>query len=258
MRLPEKRIIEIKELIKKEKTVSVEKISRMFNISLLTARRDLARLDSEGFLNKVHGGAVYKEFLEPEPVFNERVKLFPEEKDRIAREAARRINDNDAIILESGSTCLRVVRYLADKKNLQVSTAGIPIADELYRLMSFKKDLEVSISGGIIRPGSGVYVGPHAVNYFKSINVDKLFLSAVAVSPQKGVTTATQYDSELIKAMVESAKKIILLCDSSKFGVDSYINAVTLDKIDEIITDKNIDKTILDKIKNMGVPVTIV
>jgi DeoR/GlpR family transcriptional regulator of sugar metabolism len=258
MRLPEKRIIEIKELIKKEKTVSVERISQLFNISALTVRRDLARLDSEGFLNKVHGGAVFKEFLEPEPIFSDRVKLFTEEKDRIAREAAKRINDNDAIILESGSTCLRVVRYLSDKKNLQVSTAGIPIADELCRLMSFKKDVEVSVSGGIVRPGSGVYVGPHAVNYFRSINVDKLFLSAVGISPEKGVTTATQYDSELIKAMVESAIKTILICDSSKFGVDSYINVITLDKVDEIITDKNIDKTILGKIKSIGVKITCV
>jgi DeoR family transcriptional regulator, fructose operon transcriptional repressor len=76
----------------------------VFNISLLTVRRDLARLDSEGFLNKVHGGAMYKEFLEPEPVFNDRVKLFTEEKDRIAMEAAKRINDKDTVILESGST----------------------------------------------------------------------------------------------------------------------------------------------------------
>jgi DeoR/GlpR family transcriptional regulator of sugar metabolism len=258
MRLPEKRIIEIKELIKNEKTVSVERISQIFNISSLTVRRDLARLDSEGFLNKVHGGAVYKEILEPEPIFNDRVKLFCEEKDRIAQEAAKRINDNDAIILESGSTCLRVVRYLKDKKNLQVSTAGIPIADELWRLMSFKKDLVVSVSGGIVRSGSGIYIGPHAVSYFKSINVDKAFISAEGVSPERGITTVAQYDSELIKAMVESAKKTILICDSSKFGIDSYVNVIPMDKLDEIITDKNIATSMLEKIKNTGVKITCV
>lgn len=258
MRLPEKRIIEIKELIKKEKTVSVERISQVFNISPLTVRRDLARLDSEGFLNKVHGGAVYRGILESEPVFNDRIKLYTEEKDRIAKEAAKRIDDNDTIILESGSTCLRVVNYLSDKKNLQVSTAGIPIAIELWRLMSFKKDIEVSVSGGIVRPGSGIYLGPHAVSYFRSINVDKVFIGAVGVSPEKGITTATQYDSELVKSMVESAKKKILICDSSKFGVDSYVNVITLDKLDEIITDKNIDDLVLKKIKSMGVKITCV
>lgn len=258
MRLPEKRIIELKKLIQREKTVSVDRISDLLGISNITARRDLARLHSEGFLTKVHGGAIYKGMLEPEPIFNERINLFTDEKERIAQEAAKRINDRDTIIIESGSTCLGLVKYLIDKKNIKVSTAGIPIANELWKLLYVKNDMEVSVCGGIIRTGSNIYIGPHAVNYFKGINVDKAFIGAVAISIDKGISTATQYDRELILTITNSARETILLCDSSKFGSYSYINVMPLSRLAEIITDSKISHDILTKIKKMGVKITLV
>jgi len=258
MRIPEKRRIEIRKLIRKEKTVSVERISKLFGISLITARRDLEKLQEEGFLSKVHGGAIDREALEPEPTFAEQVKLFTEEKARIAKEAAKRINDGDAIIVESGSTCLGLVRYLIDKRNLKIATAGIPIANELWKLLKIKKDLEVSVCGGIMRPGSSIYVGPHAISFFEEINVDKAFISATAISLDKGISTATQYDAELTKSVAGSAREVILLSDSSKFETYSYINVMPIKKLDEIITDNKISPDILKKIKEIGVKITLV
>lgn len=258
MRIPEKRRIEIRKLVQKERTVTVDRISKLFNISPITVRRDLEKLQEEGFLTKVHGGAIYRGALKPEPIFNERIKLFKEEKDKIAEEAAKRINDGDAIIIESGSTCLGVVKYLVDKRNLKIATAGIPIANELWKLLKVKRDFEVSVCGGIIRPDSSIYVGPHAVSFFKSINVDKAFIGAAAISIGKGISTAFQYDAELAKSIVESAREVILLCDSSKFETYSYINVIPIDKLDEIITDDKIDSDILDRIRKIGVKVTLV
>jgi len=258
MRLPEKRIIEMKKLIQLEKMVSVERLSEHFGISPITVRRDLARLEKEGFLSKVHGGAIYRDTLTPEPVFSEQIKLHKEEKQRIAQEAAKRIKDGDAIIIESGTTCLPMVGYLGAYRNLKVSTAGIPIANELWKAYAPRQDFEISVCGGIIRPGSDIYVGPHAVSFFKKINVDKAFISAVAVSPEKGISSATEYDSELIKSIIQNAREIYLLCDSSKFGRYSYINVVGLDKVDEIITDSGLDSEILEKIKRIGIKITLV
>lgn len=258
MRIPEKRIIELKEFIKKEGTVTVEQLADKFLISPITVRRDLARLDEEGFLKKVHGGAIYREALEPEPVFIERIKLHKAEKEKIAREASKRVEDGDFIILESGSTCLNIVSYLKDKKNIRISTAGIPIAHELWNMMSSKNDLQVEVCGGIISFKSNVYVGPHAVRYFESINADKAFIGAVAVSMDKGLSTATQLDSELIQAIIGSAREVILVCDSTKFGKYSYINVSGIDSVDEIITDKNISSQIKKEIIKKGVKLTCV
>ncbi len=258
MRIPEKRIIEIKKLIQKEKIVTVDRISKLFNISPITIRRDLARLHDEGFIKKVHGGAIYNEIFESEPIFSERVKLFKEEKARIAKEGAKRIGDGASIIIESGSTCLGIVKHLIDKRNLKIATAGLPVANELWKLLVTKKDIEVSVCGGIIRPASNTYVGPHAVSFFKKINVDKAFIGAVAVSLDKGLSTATQFDAEIIKSIAGCAKELILLCDSSKFDTYSYINIMPLNEIDEIITDHNIDPNIVKEIKKIGVKITIV
>ncbi len=258
MRLPEKRIMEMKKLIRLEKMVSVEHLSKHFGISPITIRRDLARLEKEGFLSKVHGGAIYKGELAPEPVFSEQIKIHTSEKNAIAKEAAKRIKDGDAIIIESGSTCLAMVGYLGAYKNLKISTAGIPLANELWKLYAQRKGFEVSVCGGIIRTGSDVYVGPHAINFFKSINVDKAFISAVAVSVSKGISSPTQYDSELIRSIIQSSKETYLLCDSSKFGRYSYINVAGLDKIDEIITDKGLDPDTAREIDDMGAKVTLV
>ena len=258
MRIPEKRIIELKEFIKNEGTVTVEKLSKKFSISPITVRRDLARLDDEGFLKKVHGGAIYSQALEPEPVFTEKVKQYKEEKSKIARMAASRIDDGDSIILESGSTCLGIVDYLKDKKNIRVSTAGIPIAYELWNMMAYKKDMEVEVCGGIVSLNANVYVGPHAVKYFESINADKAFVGAVAVSLDKGLSTATPFDSEISQAVFRSAREVILVCDSSKFNKYSYINVAPLTAIDEIITDDKIDRSVKEKIERSGVKITCV
>lgn len=258
MRIPEKRRIDIRNLIQQEKTVSVEKIAKLFNISPITVRRDLEKLQDRGLISKVHGGAIDRDSLTQEPVFNERVKLFKEEKDRIAHEAAKRINDGDFIIIESGSTCLNLIKYLINKNNLKIATAGISIASELLNLIRIKKDFEVSVCGGILRAHSSTYVGPHAVSFFNSINVDKSFIGAVAISVAKGLSTATQFDAELSKAIINSGREVILLADSSKFETQSYINFMPLTQIDEIITDKALDIKIVEKIKKSGVKLTLV
>jgi len=258
MRIPEKRRIEIKNLIQQEKSVSVERISELFNISLITVRRDLERLQEQGYISKVHGGALIRDSLIPEPVFNVNIKLNQEEKNRIAIEAAKRINNGDSVILESGSTCLNLVRYLSEKNNLKISTAGISLANELLKLIQIKNDFEVSVCGGIIRAGSSTYVGPHAVSYFKSINADIAFLGAVAVSASKGLSTATQFDAEIANAIAESARKIILLADSSKFERHSYINFLPIERLSEIITDDKINEEIAKEITKKGVKLTTV
>ncbi len=250
--------MEVKNLISHEKVVTVERLSKAFNVSPITARRDLERLDREGFLKKVHGGAVYKYTIEAEPIFSEQIKLHKEEKSNIAEEASKRINDNDVVILESGSTCLAIVKYLRDKRNIKVSTAGIPIANELWKLSMIKKDIEVSVCGGTVRSNSSIYVGPHAINFFDSINADISFLSPVGISIEKGISTATEFDAEIMRAIMRCSKKKILIGDSSKFGKFSYINFAPLNSFDEIITDRSLDRKCYKKIRDTGINIKIV
>lgn len=257
-KMPEKRKLEIESLLQKEKVVTINKISELFKVSYLTARKDIEKLEKEGIVRKVHGGAILNERFEPEAVFEKQKGLFKDEKDRIAREASKRIKDGDFIILESGSTGLELVKYLKNFKNIKVATAGIPILIELWELSKSNKDIETYACGGLIRPEVSTFVGSHAMDFFREVNVDLAFVGALAVSTDKGISTATYFDADIHRAIIKSAKKVILLCDSSKFETYSYINVTPLSKIDEIITDSGIKKEALKKLEKSKLKVTIV
>ena len=129
MEIPEKRRLEIKKIITENASISVSNLARLFNISEITARRDLEKLEEEGFLDKVHGGAIIRGLrMEYDPVYLEDLKKNKGQKERIAKEAAKIIKNGDAIVLESGTTCLELVYNLEHKRNLVVFTTSVPIA----------------------------------------------------------------------------------------------------------------------------------
>ena len=257
-KMPKMRRMKIISILQDKKMVTVKELSEIFKTSYLTIRRDLEDLENEGIVKKVHGGAILIKDLEPEPVFDITKSLSTQEKERIALEASKRIKDGMAIILESGSTCLSVVKNLVDKKNIKVSTAGTPIAFELWKLANSKKDIEISLCGGLFRASTGTFLGPHAIKFFKDINVDIAFIGATALSLNGGISTATYFDAEITQAISRCSKDLILLCDSSKFETYSYINVLPLNKVSEIITDNNLNEEIVKKIKELGITITLV
>src|SRR4030043_294869 len=121
MDVPEKRRLEIKKIITENESISVSNLSKLFNVSEITVRRDLQKLEKDGFLDKVHGGAIARSFkTEYDPVYLEDIKLNKDKKESIAKEAVKEINDGDAVIIESGTTCLELVYNLANKRNFAI------------------------------------------------------------------------------------------------------------------------------------------
>ena len=257
-RMPKRRRMEIISIIQEKKTVTVKQLAEMYNTSYLTIRRDLEDLEKEGIVKKVHGGAILTKELKSEPIFDINKEIAKEEKNRIAFEASKRIKDDTAIIIGTGSTCLSVVNYLSDKQNIKVATASMPIAVELWKLAVNKKDIEISVCGGIFSPGSSDFIGPHAINFFHDININTAFIGATALNVKNGISTATYFDAEITRAIAKCSKEVILLCSSSKFGMYSYVNVLPLNKISEIITDTGLDEDTVQKIKSIGVRITLV
>jgi DeoR/GlpR family transcriptional regulator of sugar metabolism len=257
-KMPKMRRMEIVSILQEKKIITVKELSKMYNTSYLTIRRDLEDLEREGVIKKVHGGAILIQKLEPEPVFDINKGLYAKEKDRIALEASKRILDGMVIIIESGSTCLSLVKYLNDKRNIKIATACLPIAFEICKLSANKENLELSVCGGLYRPSTGTFLGPHAVHFFKEINADIAFISSTAFSTDRGISTATYFDAEITQAISKCSKSLILLCDSSKFETHSYINVLATNRINEIITDNNLKEETVQKIRNQGIIITLV
>ena len=260
MDIPEKRRLEIKKIITKNNSISVISLAKLFNVSEITVRRDLQKLEKDGFLDKVHGGAIARRFkAEYDPVYLEDIKLNKDKKENIAKEAAKEINDGDAVIIESGTTCLELVYNLADKRNLAIFTASVPIAYELWKVSLNRNDLEVNICGGLIEAKSNTLIGSQAVQFFQNINADIAFIGAVAISIDKGIlTTHSQMDADVIRSIVNNSKRKILLADSSKFKKRAHISILPLTIFNKIITDTGIDKDVADKIINLGIELKMV
>lgn len=259
MDVPEKRRIEIKKILGSNQSISVANLSRLFKVSDITIRRDLTKLDEEGSLEKVHGGAIAKTFKEEyHPVYIEDIKQNKGKKERIAGEAAKLISDGSSVILESGTTCLEIVYNLSEKKNLSIFTASVPLAFELWKIALGRTDFEVNICGGLIEAKSNTLVGSSAVQYFNNISADITFMGAVAISVQQGyVTTSSQMDADVTRAIVNNSRRIILVADSSKFSQNAHIRVFPLTDIEAIITDSDIDKKTAGAIKKMGIKLII-
>ena len=260
MDVPEKRRLEIKKIITENESISVSNLSKLFNVSEITVRRDLQKLEKDGFLDKVHGGAIARSFkTEYDPVYLEDIKLNKDKKESIAKEAVKEINDGDAVIIESGTTCLELVYNLANKRNLAIFAASVPIAYELWKVSLNRNDLEVNICGGLIESKSNTLIGSQATQFFQNINADIAFIGAVAISIDKGIlTTHSQMDADVIRSIANNSKRKILLADSSKFKKRAHISILPLTIFTKIITDSGIDKDIADKIRNLGIELKIV
>jgi DeoR/GlpR family transcriptional regulator of sugar metabolism len=259
MDVPEKRRIEIKNILDNNQSISVGNLSKLFKVSEITIRRDLTKLDEEGSLEKVHGGAIAKAFKEEyHPIYIEDIKQNKEKKERIAREAAKLVSDGSSIILESGTTCLEIVYNLSEKKNLAVFTASVPLAYELWKIALGRTDFEVNICGGLIEAKSNTLIGSSAVQYFNNISADITFMGAVAVSVQQGyVTTSSQMDADVTRAIVKNSRRLILVADSSKFTQNAHIKVFPLSALEAVITDSDIDKKTANEIKKMGLKMTL-
>ena len=260
MDVPEKRRLEIKKIITENESISVSNLSKLFNVSEITVRRDLQKLEKDGFLDKVHGGAIARSFkTEYDPVYLEDIKLNKDKKESIAKEAVKEINDGDAVIIESGTTCLELVYNLANKRNLAIFTASVPIAYELWKVSLNRNDLEVNICGGLIEAKSNTLIGSQATQFFQNINADIAFIGAVAISIDKGIlTTHSQMDADVIRSIANNSKRKILLADSSKFKNRAHISILPLTIFNKIITDTGIGKDVADKIINLGIELKIV
>jgi DeoR/GlpR family transcriptional regulator of sugar metabolism len=260
MDVPEKRRQEIKKILFENKSMSIKNLSKLLNISEITIRRDLVKLEIEGFVDKVHGGAMARGFnVEYNPVYMEDIMLNREQKERIAKEAVKLINDGDGVIIESGTTCLELVYNLADKKNLTIFTTSIPTAYELWKLTLNRNDLELNICGGRVETKSNSLIGSPAVNYFQNINADIAFIGAPAILVDKGIiATNNQLDAEVMRSIINNSKKKILIGDNSKFSKNAFISIMPLTEFDEIITDSGIDNDTSLKIQKLGIKLKIV
>lgn len=234
--------------------VSVTDLSKDLDVTVVTIRKDLKLLEDKGLLYRSHGSATAASPYVNDRSVNEKKLVRVEEKSKIAQVAASLVDDDDAIIIGSGTTVVAFAQNIPKNKKLTVLTAAMNVTLALIDAPV----IEVVQLGGVVRKTSSSVVGHYAEEMLRQFACSKLFFSADGVSLEDGLTTSHMMEAHLNSQMMKGVQKIILLVDSSKFGKRGFGKICNLEDIDIIITDAGIPDLYREKMEAMGIEVRVV
>src|SRR5947209_6459197 len=234
-------------------TIGVSQLAVAFDVSPATIRRDLRLLESQRLLGRTHGGAVSHGVLYELPLRYKSARQH-QQKLRIAREAGSRVLDGAAIGLTGGTTTTEVARMLVDRQRLSVVTNALNIASRF----AVRPNLKLVVTGGVARPESYELVGPIAEASLEGLNLDIVFLAVNGISPHAGLTTHHEIEAGTNRALLERAREVIVVADSSKIGQVAFARICELADVHELITDDEADPEALAALQECGMRITVV
>ncbi len=243
----QKRIIE---LVTRNKSVQIPELTKLFDVSVMTIRRDLAELEEKKYIKRVYGGAVLNEEELNKPYFP-RAAINSHVKDLIAARAAELIKDSDTIILDLGTTVLQVSKHLAGKKELTVITCCIPVIAELEKY----PDITVYTLGGELKRDNHAFLGVSTEEEIQKYCADIAFIGVAGISLEYGLTNFYHQTASLCGKVMKQAKRVVLLADSTKFDKAKAAVVGPLSCIDTIITDDGIPEKYLEAFRKLNIEV---
>jgi DeoR family galactitol utilization operon repressor len=228
-----------------EGSVSVGALARDLGLSEVTIRGDLRLLEDKGWVNRTRGGAaaaLHRDILE-------RQKVYPEQKNAIARAAAELVQDGDVIMIEAGTTTALIARYLAGKRDIHIVTnSTLALA---YARMN--PGLQITMTGGEFRRPTESLVGPVALETIARLNVPLAFVGTDGFTLERGMTTHLMEGAEIVKAMKARARTTVLTADSSKYGKTGFAGVLPLAAMDLILTDSGLEAQAEAELREAGI-----
>jgi DeoR/GlpR family transcriptional regulator of sugar metabolism len=242
-------------MLSKHNKIFISDLVKTFEVSEVSIRKDLADLENKKLLLRVKGGAVnIHQLYDMDDLSIDRKQLKnAREKQAIGKYAASLINENDTIILDSGTTTQEIAKNLDNYNNLTIITNGLNIA---MALAGYKR-FSVIVLGGNMRFVSVSTVGMLAESYLRNFYCDKLFLGVDSINLERGISTPNIEEASLNQAMISAAKEVIAVLDSSKFEKRSFAIIASLEKINAIITDSGISQEMREQIERKGIKLHI-
>ncbi len=222
--------------LREDRSVVVGELSRKFDVSEETIRRDLALFEKEGIATKSYGGAVLREDVAAELPFQIRKKHNSQNKRVIGALVAGLVNDGEHLLLDPSTTALYVVKLLreAGKKNITIITNSVEVLMECAEYDGW----QVISTGGQMQSEKYALVGPKAIDSIENYHVDKAIISCRGLDIDRGLTDSNVLLSDIKKTMIENASERILVMDSSKFDQICFSKICGTEDIDVLVTDE--------------------
>lgn len=239
--LAEQRRALILDEVRRRGGVRVNELTRKLGVSDMTVRRDLDALARQGVLEKVHGGAVpVVEASTHEPGFEAKSGLELNAKEDIARTAASLVAPGTAIALSGGTTTYALAHHLLDVPDLTVVTNSVRVADVFHSAQRTSGQRQgaatVVLTGGVRTPSDSL-VGPVADQAIGALHFDVLFLGVHGISAEAGLSTPNLAEAETNRRLVQSARRVIVVADHTKWGTVGLSSFAGLDQVDTLVTD---------------------
>lgn len=242
----------ILQLLKQRGRITVQEILDQFQCSEATARRDLDALESSEGVIRTLGGAVYDVMGGSREIpFAEKKDISWLEKESIADKAVSLVSPGDVVGLSGGTTTFLIARALKALQGITVVTNAVNIAMEL----ADAEDIQVVVTGGIMRRNSFELCGPLAEKVVDSLNVGKMFLGIDGINVQQGVMMYSELESEISKMLIRRSVETYAVFDASKIGRTSLFSCCPLASLHGCVTNALPDPSFAEALERSGIAV---
>lgn len=243
------RCLKIMEMLNESGSLEVNAVAQELNVSAVTVRKDFAWLEEKGLLRRQHGSAVR---VSPDDV-GYRMTFNYEVKKRIAHRAADMVESGESVMIESGSTCAMLAAELTEtRKDVTIITNSAFIAGYIRSLPGAK----IVLLGGLYEPDAQVMTGPLVRMCAREFFVDKFFIGTDGYDLVQGFSNVDMQRADAVRAMAESAKRKIILTDSTKFNRRGVVTLMTAQDVAAVVTDA-IPGNCAESLRENGVEIVI-
>ena len=246
--LPERRHQLILRALRDEGASTIVALAERLGVSPATVRRDLVRLDEEGLLTRVYGGAA--PVADRDEPFTDVATVRVGEKDAVAERAAALVEDGETVLLDIGTTAHRLARRLRGR-NLTVVTSNMAVYEEL----ADDPGIELVLLGGMLRREYRSLVGFLTEDNLRQIHADRLFLGTSGVRPDGRVMDTTVVEVPVKRAMIAASDRVVLLADSAKFPGTGVATVCGPDALHTVVTDAPLDARTAAAFREAGVAI---
>ncbi|MDR2132203.1 MAG: DeoR/GlpR family DNA-binding transcription regulator [Clostridiales Family XIII bacterium] len=240
--------------LEKHGSISIKNLMNVVSPSRSTIRRDLLELEKMHKLVRTRGGAVAvgnnTDFMRE---FEYRKNQQHEEKLRIAHAALQFVNEQEAILIDEGSTSFELAKLLGRFRSLTVATCSLNIAWELR----CAENIELLVIGGMMKRKSLSMSGSIAEQTVRGISSNRFFMTADGVNAEQGCMCYGAEEATVKRSMIKSVKETILLVDHTKFNKNALINICELKDLNTIVTGKEADRKIVSRIQSLGINIVL-
>jgi DeoR family transcriptional regulator, glycerol-3-phosphate regulon repressor len=224
---------QIRQIVQAHGYVTIEQLTREFNVTPQTIRRDINVLSSAGHIRRYHGGAGVGSSTE-NVAYTERKILCFEEKRRIARAVAQQIPDHASLFINIGTTTEAVAQALTQHKRLRIITNNLNVAT----ILSANEDFEVIVAGGLVRHRDGGIIGEATIDFIQQFRVDYGIIGISGIDLDGTLLDFDYREVRAARTIIDNSRRVFLAADHTKIGRNAMVRLGNITEINTLFTDQ--------------------